>query len=679
MLFGELYFRPRKGYLYLLFFSFLVTLNAQELTGDWTSNGSNRTASACGTAISTEVSDEQNGAFVTFGADPIDCNMPNTYSNNAVVGQPALAPFLGYGTMDGSAVLTFNFSEPVTDPILHIDRLGGGSDVGSGGAVFSTSALLTMITPNITLQRLSGNGPHFEVNTNAITRTTGQVLPPGINTECGVETDGVAAGSIQLTGTFASVSFRFERNGSGGDADAIEVVWELNCAPPPPPPSIDFDNDGIPDVDDLDDDNDGILDTVEQNGIPTLDTDSDGLIDALDLDSDNDGCDDVIEAGFEDLDGNGTLGTAPDDVDANGLIINAVDGYTTPNDLDANSIFDFQEVSTPAILQNPFDEVVCEGEDAQFQVLVANSNAMTWEISTDNGASWSDVPDNGSYDGINTETLDILDTELAYNGNLFRIRVDALGSVCDPEIYSEHSELRVVQAANSGQDTELDLCVNDSPIDLLEALGTSVDPGGTWSPVLNSNNNLFDPSSDSSGTYTYTVGSGSCQASSTVEITIGEGPVIEAVDILDVDNNIQVIVSVSEPNTTEYSIDGLTFQNENTFENLEGGEYTIYARSLNGCGTATEIIEINGIVDYPKFFTPNQDGVNDTWQIEQVRIPDTRTYIYDRYGKLLAVLIGENERWDGTYRNRRMPSTDYWFKVIANDEILLKGHFSLKR
>ncbi|WP_273567807.1 hypothetical protein [Maribacter halichondriae] len=579
MLLGELYFRPRKGYLYLLFFSFLVTLNAQELTGDWTSNGSNRTASACGTTISTEVSDEQNGAFVTFGADPIDCNMPNTYSNNTVVGQPALAPFLGYGTTSGSAVLTFNFSEPVTDPILHIDRLGGGSDVGSGGAVFSTSALLTMITPNITLQRLSGNGPHFEVNTNAITRTTGQVLPPGINTECGVETDGVAAGSIQLIGTFASVSFRFERNGSGGDADAIEVVWELNCAPPPPPPSLDFDNDGIPDVDDLDDDNDGILDTVEQNGIPTLDTDSDGLIDAFDLDSDNDGCDDVIEAGFEDLDGNGTLGTAPDDVDANGLIINAVDGYTTPNDLDANSIFDFQEVSTPAILQNPFDEVLCEDENAQFQVLVVNSNTITWEISTDNGASWSDVPDNGSYDGINTETLNILNTELADNGNLFRIRVETLGSVCDPEIYSEPAELRVLQAANSGQDTELEVCANDSPIDLLELLGAGVDPGGTWSPVLNSNNNLFDPSSDSAGTHTYTVGSGACQSSSTVEITIGEGPVIEAVDILDVNNNIQVVISVSEPNTTEYSIDGITFQNENTFENL--GEVNIpYTQGL---------------------------------------------------------------------------------------------------
>ena len=90
----------------------------------------------------------------------------------------------------------------------------------------------------------------------------------------------MSAGSVQLLGTFSSVSFSFEANGFGGNADAIEVVWELNC---PPPPSLDFDNDGIPDSDDLDDDNDGILDTTEQNGIPTLDTDSDGLIDAFDL------------------------------------------------------------------------------------------------------------------------------------------------------------------------------------------------------------------------------------------------------------------------------------------------------------------------------------------------------------------------------------------------------------
>lgn len=658
-----------------LSFCFLSSFYAQELTEDWMGGGTVYTSSACGITISTEVSNEQNGAFVTFSTDVMDCNMPNTFANNGVVGQPALAPFLGYGESGGTGVLTFNFSEAVMDPVLHIDRLGGVRGNLSASLDDATSVLLTLITPGIAIQRLTGNGSHFEVNANQITRTPDQVLNRPANGECGGPSDATAAGSIRLQGTFNSVSFRFEKNGIWGDADVLEIAWELLCTPP----SLDFDNDGIPDSDDLDDDNDGILDTVEQNNIPTLDTDNDGLIDAFDLDSDGDGCNDVIEAGFEDLDENGTLGTAPDDVDINGLIINAIDGYTIPNDLNNNSIYDFQETINGFILQQPMDTIVCQEENAQFQVVVENSTAITWEISTDGGTTWNDVPNTSSYSGINSETLNITDSLFSMDGNLFRIRLEAAASVCDPVVYSEASELRVLQIANAGQDADLELCSNDESINLLETLGAGTDSGGSWSPSLNNDNNMFDPNINSAGTYTYSVGSGSCQASTTVSISISNGPEITDLAINNIDNVIQVEISALSPSDSEYSLDGVTFQDENRFENLTSGEYTIYVRSKRGCGTATETLEINGIYDYPKFFTPNQDGVNDTWQIEQIRIPDSKTFIYDRYGKLLKILVGENEFWDGTYRNKRMPSTDYWFKAYSGEEVILKGHFSLVR
>ena len=669
-----MFFRVSKkpsniGCTLFLSFCFLSSFYAQELTDEWTGSGSERTVTSCGITISTAVTNEQNGAFTNFANDDIGCNMPNTFSNNGVVGQPALAPFLGYGITGGSGVLTFNFTMAVTNPVLHIDRLGGGADSNA------TSALITMITPGITLQRLSGNGAHFEVNGNEITRTPDQTLTATPNQECDISTVGVAAGSIRLNGTFTTVSFRYEQNGSGGDADAIEVVWELFCIPP----IIDFDNDGIADVDDLDDDNDGILDTVEQNNIPTLDTDNDGFIDALDLDSDGDGCNDVIEAGFEDLDENGTLGTAPDDVDTNGLIINAIDGYTIPNDLNNNSIFDFQETINGFILQHPMDTIVCQEENAQFQVVVENSTSVTWEISTDGGTTWNDVPNTASYSGINSETLNITDSLFSMDGNLFRIRLEAATSVCDPVVYSETSELQVLEIANAGQDADVEMCSNDESINLLETLGAGTDAGGIWSPSLNNDNNMFNPNINSAGIYTYTIGSGNCQDSATVNIIIGNGPEITAVDISNNENIINVDITVLNPAENEFSLDNITFQNENTFENLDAGEYTIYVRSLNGCGTVTETFEINGIYDYPKFFTPNQDGINDTWQIEQDRLTNSETFIYDRYGKLLKVLLGENEFWDGTYQNQRMPSTDYWFKAISNEVIILKGHFTLKR
>lgn len=663
------FFVPKGEYLLILFFAFVANSFSQELTEDWNGGGDNWTATACGTDISTNVSNELNGAITTFSGDPIGCNMPNTFSSPAVVGREALAPFLMYGTSGGSGILTFTFSQPVTDPILHIDRLGGGA------GTISTSALLTLTTPAITLQRLSGNGPHFEVNGNQITRTPDQTIT-GVNLECGTPVDGVAAGSIRLVGTFSTASFRFEQNGTGGNADAIEVVWELDC---PPPPALDFDNDGIPDPIDLDDDNDGILDTTEQNGIPTLDTDSDGLIDSFDLDSDGDGCNDVIEAGFEDLDTNGTLGSAPDNVDINGLIINAVDGYTTPNDLNTNSIYDFQERSSVAILQNPLDMEVCVGEAVQFQVNIENSNSITWELSNDNGVSWYTVPGDSGYTGMNTETLSISNVTPASNGDLFRARVNALESVCDPFLFSESALLTVFEFAMAGEDVDLVICLDEPTFDLTSALGENIDSGGNWNPTLSSGSNMFNPGVDVAGSYTYAVNNGSCASSSTVNIAILKPPVIESIAIAEMDDGVQITVNTLEQSENEYSIDGLNYQEGNTFGNVEPGNYTLFVQSLNGCGIVSENVEIFSIIDYPKFFTPNDDGINDGWQIEDNGVANAITYIFDRYGKLLKVLVGQNERWDGTYNNRRMPSTDYWFKVVAEDLILQTGHFTLKR
>ena len=91
------------------------------------------------------------------------------------------------------------------------------------------------------------------------------------------------------------------------------------------------------------------------------------------------------------------------------------------------------------------------------------------------------------------------------------------------------------------------------------------------------------------------------------------------------------------------------------------------------------------MIDYPRFFTPNGDGYNDTWQIIGIDTrPLSKIYIFDRYGKLLKQLSPLSEGWDGTYNGRALPATDYWFTVQYEEpgtEIIktFRAHFSLKR
>ncbi|QYS90787.1 T9SS type B sorting domain-containing protein [Flavobacterium covae] len=86
------------------------------------------------------------------------------------------------------------------------------------------------------------------------------------------------------------------------------------------------------------------------------------------------------------------------------------------------------------------------------------------------------------------------------------------------------------------------------------------------------------------------------------------------------------------------------------------------------------------MLDYPKSFTPNYDGYNDTWYIKDSNFRNTieKIEIFDRYGKLLKQL-NSNQSWDGTYLGNNLPADDYWFSIKFYNNKTIKNHFSLKR
>lgn len=81
----------------------------------------------------------------------------------------------------------------------------------------------------------------------------------------------------------------------------------------------------------------------------------------------------------------------------------------------------------------------------------------------------------------------------------------------------------------------------------------------------------------------------------------------------------------------------------------------------------------------PSFFTPNNDGFNDSWNVESVEdIIVENIMVFDRYGKLLQQLQ-PGQGWNGTSQGMAMPSGTYWYKVQVTGLPALKGYFLLKR
>ena len=121
-----------------------------------------------------------------------------------------------------------------------------------------------------------------------------------------------------------------------------------------------------------------------------------------------------------------------------------------------------------------------------------------------------------------------------------------------------------------------------------------------------------------------------------------------------------------------YSFDNLPFQNNAIFKVNDGGEILVKTKDNSGC---YEISKMLTLWQFPRFFTPNGDGFNDTWSIKTNK--KIRVDIFDRFGKLLSQLQ-KNEKWDGTFDSQLLPANDYWF-VIYYENKMFKGHFALKR
>lgn len=170
-----------------------------------------------------------------------------------------------------------------------------------------------------------------------------------------------------------------------------------------------------------------------------------------------------------------------------------------------------------------------------------------------------------------------------------------------------------------------------------------------------------------------------CVTTRTIIVTSSNTATIDAIEINDLVNNNSVLILVSGNGNYTYSLDGQNYQNNNFFDNLLPGIYTVYVNDELGCGITTQEISVLGI---PKFFTPNNDGTNDHWNINGVNQQfnaNASIKIYDRFGKLLKQIKPLSVGWDGTYNGYTVLSDDYWYVIELENGRTVKGHFTLKR
>lgn len=191
------------------------------------------------------------------------------------------------------------------------------------------------------------------------------------------------------------------------------------------------------------------------------------------------------------------------------------------------------------------------------------------------------------------------------------------------------------------------------------------------------------------GTYTVTATNpkSQCSTTKTIEVAESEIPQFDTSDLSVLDltgnnsNRIEIKTGIADLGIGDYhfALNGGVYQDSPIFEDVPPGIHTIRVQDKNGCGVRSLNVSIIG---YAYFFTPNNDGQNDTWHVLGVSSlfqAESLIYIFDRHGRLLDQISPSGPGWDGTYNGAPLPADDYWFSVKLEDGRTFTGHFSLIR
>ena len=243
-------------------------------------------------------------------------------------------------------------------------------------------------------------------------------------------------------------------------------------------------------------------------------------------------------------------------------------------------------------------------------------------------------------------------------------------------------ELTVFELPNIETEFETQYCLNFFPETISLNGGVINDSPSNYFYQWSTGENTAEIQVNEPGTYSVRVSNtNGCFKDRTITVLPSNIATFTNIEIVDASNNNSISVFVSGEGDYEYALDDSNgpYQDSPIFNNVLPGLYTVYVRDKNNCGIVEELVSVIG---FPKFFTPNGDNDNEFWQVKGVSSQfqvNSNVLIFDRYGKLIKELDPLSPGWDGTLNGKKLPSSDYWFKVTLEDGRTFTSHFSLKR
>lgn len=325
----------------------------------------------------------------------------------------------------------------------------------------------------------------------------------------------------------------------------------------------------------------------------------------------------------------------------------------------------------------------CESEKLAIKVVVSPNSLPAHDVS----ASFCNVDQNPSM----TINLKDYESEIIVDSNQYYFEYyDNQGTlISDPQHYAikigqNIFEVKVSTADGCLKYVNLSMTLLPKPnpilpefVQLCDGQTYLLDVGLSFKSYLwNTGDTTSSILVDNPGIYTVTVTNAEgCEATARTTVTAMElGKIIQIVI-----HNRTVEIIMSTAGDFLYSIDGIYWQDSNVFPNVASGTYTALVKTKAGCFVDSQVFVV---FDIPNVFTPNHDGINDTWVVDGIGMyPGASLKVFDRYGTMVFSAIAEKNKavqWDGTFQRKAVPTGSYWYEIRLPDNRIMTGWVVVK-
>lgn len=217
------------------------------------------------------------------------------------------------------------------------------------------------------------------------------------------------------------------------------------------------------------------------------------------------------------------------------------------------------------------------------------------------------------------------------------------------------------------------LCQDDVPLQLNARELSGIAGSGVYSGTGVSASGLFNPFVAGTGTfpikYIFTP-TNACTDTISQNITVNANPTVNAgadITILE-GGTAKMHATASDSLTYAWSpatgLSNATILNP-TVAPTTNTTYTLTVTNIKGCSASSKItVTVLKAPVIPNTFTPNGDGINDTWVIKYLdTYADCTIEVFNRSGKKVFSSIGYPIEWDGRYNGADLPTGGYYYLI----------------